>query len=328
MTITIAGIPVSIVSPWPLNRRAFKQVHQKTLFSRKPKVNIYLHFGFPKMSLKNKNYVIGIKNILDIYQSNGKYIFVFKAMSNRRKYFPFKLLGYNRKDVPGLLNPEKIIKRWPRPNKIFLKSNRIAIFSSDFREGSIYTEFSSSVKLFNSNSNFSVLFGPSVDPLYEMLISNLLSLNQGLLFHGCGIMDKRKGYLFIGYSSSGKSTMAKLWQGEATVLSDELIAVRKINNHFFAFAIPWLGTSGITHTDKGVRLRKIFFLHHGQRNRVLKYSTKKAFLGFLSHSSCPVWNREAVEGILESCAELAQRLPCFSLYFVPDKRVLGLIRSC
>jgi len=170
----------------------------------------------------------------------------------------------------------------------------------------------------------SILLTPRLHPLYGILMTNLLSLNQGLLFHGCGIMDKRRGYLFIGHSGSGKSTMAKLWLNEASVLGDEHIGVRKINAHFCVFPIFWRRIA----TNKGVALRKIFFLHHDSRNRVFKLSTKQAFLGLLKYSFCPVWHKKAMEGMLESCAELAQKIPCFSLHFIPDARVLELIREC
>jgi hypothetical protein len=67
-------------------------------------------------------------------------------------------------------------------------------------------------------------------PLDELLLINFLALGKGVEIHACGFIDQlRKGQLFVGQSGAGKSTMARLWQGQSgvTVLSDDRIILRQ-----------------------------------------------------------------------------------------------------
>ena len=59
---------------------------------------------------------------------------------------------------------------------------------------------------------------PSVDPLEypldELLVISLLGQGRGVEIHGCGVVDGSSGYLFVGQSGAGKTTIARLWQAE------------------------------------------------------------------------------------------------------------------
>ncbi len=337
MIIKIADILISIIIPPSLSRKIAIEFYQKLPSSRKPEVKIQLHYGQPQLSLEKKDYVIGLKGRElkgggDIYRANGKYIFVCDPIvTDDNKKLSWRVMGRYKKGTPVWLKRTiKVKLPSTSKNNLLSEARRVAIFSSDFRKGDIYSGFSPSLKLPEGDSIFSIFLGGfPYDPLCECIIANLLSLNQGLLFHGCGVMDKRRGYLFLGYSGSGKSTMSQLWQNEAVVLSDERIGVRKINGCFYVYAVPWFGiTAERVSANKGVPLEKIFFLQHGSKNKAVQYSYREAFQKLLNHFCCPVWNKKAMEETLESCTELAQKIPCFSLHFVPRKKVLGFIRGC
>jgi len=65
-------------------------------------------------------------------------------------------------------------------------------------------------------------------PLDQLLMILLLSEGKGLLHHGCGIEDRGLGYLFVGNSGHGKSTMAKVvvCAKAPRVLNDDRVVVR------------------------------------------------------------------------------------------------------
>src|SRR5690242_18637948 len=82
-------------------------------------------------------------------------------------------------------------------------------------------------------------------PLDELLIVNLLARNRGVELHGCGVVDSDgRGYLFLGQSGAGKTTMARLWQAEnqlATLLSDDRIILRAKAGEIWMYGTPWHG---------------------------------------------------------------------------------------
>lgn len=62
----------------------------------------------------------------------------------------------------------------------------------------------------------------------------------GLLVHSCGVLREGQGYLFFGKSGAGKSTVANLSKG-FTILSDDLVMVRRVNGSFHAQGVPFRG---------------------------------------------------------------------------------------
>ena len=56
---------------------------------------------------------------------------------------------------------------------------------------------------------------PICYPLDELLLVNALARGQGAEIHACGIIDsKGDGHLFAGQSGAGKTTTARIWDGE------------------------------------------------------------------------------------------------------------------
>jgi hypothetical protein len=102
-------------------------------------------------------------------------------------------------------------------------------------------------------------------PLDELLFVNYLALGKGVEVHACGITDSQgRGHLFVGQSSAGKSTIARLWQDEpdVTILSDDRIILRKIENTIWVYGTPWHGEAGFASPDRGP-LTRVYFLTHG-----------------------------------------------------------------
>src|SRR5581483_2511948 len=64
--------------------------------------------------------------------------------------------------------------------------------------------------------------------------------NQALLVHASGVIRDGQGYVFFGPSGSGKTTVAHLSR-DATVLSDDLVIIRKWNDAFWVHGVPFRG---------------------------------------------------------------------------------------
>jgi hypothetical protein len=209
--------------------------------------------------------------------------------------------------------------------------SRMAVLDSDFRSGNIYIE---------PSSPSAVLSYPLDYPMDEVLMINWLSRGLGIMMHACGVRHNGQGIIFSGISGAGKSTIADLWKNRISrlkshsmepskntiLLSDDRIIIRKINGRFFIFGTPWHGDSKVCSPEEAP-LDKIFFLQQARENKVKKTDVIKAVSRLIVCSFPPFWDKKGMEFTLNYCAELAQKIPCYELDFVPDKRVLDLVRS-
>ena len=81
-------------------------------------------------------------------------------------------------------------------------------------------------------------------PLDELLMVNLLARGRGVEVHACGVEDSDgRGYLFVGQSGAGKTTIARLCEnaGGAQVLSDDRIILRSLDGRIWMYGTPWQG---------------------------------------------------------------------------------------
>ncbi len=193
------------------------------------------------------------------------------------------------------------------------------VFDPDFRSAELYMSGG------QDDSLRPMFFGY---PLYEILMINLLCRDRGILLHACGIVDRGEGVLFCGMSGGGKSTLANIWKDEkgVTVLSDDRIIVRRIGGRLTAFGTPWHGEAGHCSHER-VRLRKIFFIEHAEKNWVKKISRTEAVSNLLTRSFPPLWDREGMARTLEFVDTLSQQIPCYALGVVPDDRVVDFVRN-
>ena len=198
--------------------------------------------------------------------------------------------------------------------------DKMAILEPDFSFGEVYIS--------NHWSGQPIVSDPLGYPLGELLMINLLSLDRGALCHGCGVSEGGQGILFAGSSGAGKSTLANLYRErkDVSVLSDDRIVIRKHEGRFWIYGTPWHGDAKVC-SPKEAHLEKIFFLQQARKNKVKKIDLIKAASRLIVSSFLPFWDKKGMEFTLNFCAELAQKIPCYVLDFIPDKRVLDLVKS-
>jgi hypothetical protein len=195
----------------------------------------------------------------------------------------------------------------------------LIMLSPDLRGGEIYLKNTSP-----DHSLYSDFFGY---PLNQILTIILLSSRNGIVVHACGIDDGGRGYLFLGNSTNGKSTIAKLWHDRgATVLNDDRIIVRERDGVFWMYGTPWHGTFAET-ALRALPVEKIFFLKHGNKNRLLPKAGSKAVSMLLTRSFPTFWDRAGMEQALGLMDRMVGALPCYELHFLPDGEVIDFIRS-
>lgn len=211
----------------------------------------------------------------------------------------------------------KVVLRILHPQLCSSSIGRLGVFQPDFTSGDIYLE----IEKFQNDF-------PLRYPLGEILMINLLSQGRGVLIHSCGIDNNGAGVLFAGSSGAGKSTLASLVMNRegVKVLSDDRLIIRKLNGRFCMYGTPWHGQVKICSPDRAP-LEKILFLKHAKNNGIRKISPREAMSRLIVCSFPTLWDKKGMEFTLKLCAELAQRIPCYELGFVPDESILDFVRG-
>jgi hypothetical protein len=198
---------------------------------------------------------------------------------------------------------------------------KMACLSSDFTSGEI--------DLHRRYYDGLERIDPLEYPLDELLILNLLARGRGLLVHGCGLIDSSgEGYLFVGQSGAGKTTMARLWQrsGGVEILSDDRIIVRRSGDGFLMCGTPWHGEADLASAAEAP-LKKIFFLRQGSKNELVHLKKAESAVRLFASSFPPFYSSDALDFILQLQDEISRSLFCSELRFVPDESVIDFVRG-
>lgn len=160
------------------------------------------------------------------------------------------------------------------------------------------------------------------------LFTNWLANFGDVLAHSSGVDIDGRGYCFMGHSGAGKSTLVRALAGQPriTVLGEDQVIIRLINERFLLFGTPF-------HTDPafcapgGVPLEKVFFLDRDIPPHLKQLSPLEGVSRMMQIAFIPYYRPEAVSGILDSLSKLAVEVPFFSLNYVPGTDVMKLIMT-
>jgi hypothetical protein len=198
---------------------------------------------------------------------------------------------------------------------------KAARFNPDFTYGEVYLDS----QFFKTERSIY----PLDYPLDELLIVNSLARGRGVEIHACGILDSQSGgHLFVGQSTAGKTTMAKLWEAESgvEVLSDDRIILRKIGDTIWMYGTPWHGEAMLASPTR-IPLGRIYFLEKGEKNGLFSLNPPNSITRLFACSFPPFHNRNAIDFTLTFLEEVVRTVPCCELRFKPEKSVVGFIRG-
>lgn len=148
-----------------------------------------------------------------------------------------------------------------------------------------------------------------------------------VLLHACGVKDGERGLVFAGTSGAGKSTIARLWEGQEgiSVLSDDHVIVRERDGQFWVYGTPWPGQGGMS-TPEAATLERVFLVQHASENRAVPLGPLDGASGLLLRSFTTFWDVEGMAFTLDLLGQLSQKVPCYELGFVPDESVINFVR--
>lgn len=167
-------------------------------------------------------------------------------------------------------------------------------------------------------------------PLDELLvIHRLLHHQRGIELHACAVRDSAgAGYLFVGASGAGKTTMAQLWAQlpGVQILSDDRVIVRHNGDELWLHGTPWHGEGCFAH-GASAPLGRIFFLRHGSDNETIPVDIVPTTMLLFSATFAVFHDSLLAERALALCERLARAVPCSTLGFSPTAAAVDYVRQ-
>ena len=173
-----------------------------------------------------------------------------------------------------------------------------------------------------------ILFRKSALPAYLHFLATLKILfrfilssrNNGILLHASSFKNKGSGYVFMGSSGYGKSTIVKML-GVENALSDDATIIEKIGKKYLIFATPWNRSCSIKMRAlrNGAVLKAIFLIEKSDKTEIKKIGYKEA-LEELLYSDNPFQqigffdNKSGIKGFYLFSENMIRQIPVFKLY--------------
>lgn len=192
---------------------------------------------------------------------------------------------------------------------------KIGRFSEDFTRGEIVVRED-------------VGIGAIDFPLDEVLVANLLGRGRGVELHSCGVIDADgRGHLFCGVSGAGKTTTARLWEGEARgIVSDDRVIVRERNGAMWMFGTPWHGEAELS-MPGGAPLAGVYLLVQATENELRTLPASEAVARLFGCTFPPFFDAGSIDFTLSFLGRLTAAVPVRELRFRRDPSVVALVRQ-
>ncbi len=155
---------------------------------------------------------------------------------------------------------------------------------------------------------------PDPSPLETFLTAiyaNRLLGHGGFLLHAAAIVAPEGARVFFGPSGSGKTTVTELVG--AHVVSDEIVAIRRMGDRYRVSGVPWRGQS--TSAD----LAALFRLRQSRDVSFARLSPVATVRQLLPSVFFARTDATELERFLEVGDALARAVPAYEMHFRPDR---------
>lgn len=165
-------------------------------------------------------------------------------------------------------------------------------------------------------------------PLDQVLLTESLLDDGGVLLHAAGGLTPAGGLLLAGVSGAGKSTVTRALHGRAgfRFFSDDRLFARRTPTEFEIHGTPWAGDAGVA-VPLHAPLAGICLLRQAGHVALEPLRPATALERLLPLATLPWYDRERVGAALELCAALVTAVPCFDLAFTRDGAALAAVLS-
>ena len=196
------------------------------------------------------------------------------------------------------------------------------------------------VAVFNNDYNGAMIYSPDEEafrkgglpsltlfPTDQILLARTLAYREGCYLHSSGVVFEGNGFLFVGHSDAGKSTIVKMLKDRAEILCDDRIIVRRWAG---GFKIHGTWSHGeVPDVSAGeAPLKGIFFLEKANKNQLRLFEdssemTRRLLACLIKALVTADW----WEKMLSLVERIVVEVPCYSLQFNKSGGVVEILEK-
>jgi len=121
------------------------------------------------------------------------------------------------------------------------------------------------------------LIGVATD---QILLARVLADRTGCMIHASSVALDGAGLLFVGHTSAGKSTVARQLLGQAKMVSEDRVALRRMPQGFRIYS-TWCNLDMPDTPPVSSPLRAVFFLEKAETNQAILLTDRREILSRL-----------------------------------------------
>ncbi len=196
-----------------------------------------------------------------------------------------------------------------------------AVFNDDHSRGTIYHGPAQKTAFLDGNLNALTLL-----PTDQILLARVMADRDAVFLHAAGVVLGGEGYLFVGHSSAGKSTMCGMLQAAGgTVLCDDRIVVRRHDDGYRIHG-TWSHGDVPDVSSASAPLKGIYFLEQAAENELIPMAdpfqnVQRLLPCLIKGLVTPEWMEKAC-GLVEA---LAADASCFRLRFDRSGEIIRVL---
>ncbi|HSH03065.1 MAG TPA: hypothetical protein VLL52_11150 [Anaerolineae bacterium] len=160
----------------------------------------------------------------------------------------------------------------------------------------------------------------SIENFLRVTYAWLCLQHDGLLLHSAGIIRNELGYVFFGPSGAGKTTTTRISAKLGTVVSDDLVIIRRLNGQYHLFGVPFRGdlADEAPRTNSVAPLKAIFRLRQDYHHEVAPLPRSMGIAELLAAAPFVSDKRALTPQLISVCTDIARHVPLQSLHFKRD----------
>jgi hypothetical protein len=220
-------------------------------------------------------------------------------------------------------SPEAYTYAWiPQSPDDDADRQRMAVFSLDHTRADFYNDEVGEYEFRTGALESLTLF-----PTDQILLARILADRKACFIHSAGIIFDEKGYLFVGHSSAGKSTITEMFSQRSEILCDDRNIIRlwpegfKVHGSWSHGDIPDVSPGDAP-------LSAIFFLNQASENRLVRLENRwKITQKLLECLIRPFVTADWWEKSLDLVETIGREVPCYELYFDRSGKIVEKVFS-